>query len=55
MFTFREIYEMLNADHLFNGGMEVEVLKGFYQYIPAYRIDKKAYRKIRLNNYKFDN
>ena len=49
---FREIYEMINADHHFNKGMEVEVLKGYFQFIPAYRIDKKAYRKIRLSNYK---
>lgn len=48
---FREIYEMVNSDHLFNKGMEVEVLKGFNQYIPVYRLDKLGYRKIRLSNY----
>lgn len=49
---FRELYEMLNADHLFNGGMEVEVLKGFYQYIPYYKVRKIGYREIRLSSYK---
>lgn len=54
MFTFRELYEMVNGDHFFNKGFAVEVLKGFYQHIPAHRIDKKAYRTIRLSNYKFN-
>ena len=49
---FREIYERLNSDHLFGKGMEVEVLKGFYQYIPLYKLSKIGYRKIRLDSYK---
>lgn len=51
MFTFRGIYEMLNSDELFNKSIEVEVLKGFYQYIPKYKIGKRAYRKIRLSTF----
>lgn len=49
---FRQIYEMINIDHHFNAGIEVEVLKGFYQYIPIYKLSKIGYRKIRLDGYK---
>lgn len=48
---FRDIYEMLNSDQLFNKGMEIEVLKGFNQHIPSHRLDKRCYRRIRLSGY----
>ena len=48
---FRQIYEMINSDHHFGKGIEVEVLKGFYQHIPFYNIVKSSYRKIRLSGY----
>lgn len=49
---FRQIYEMINNDHHFGKGIEVEVLKGFYQYIPYYKVRKIGYRNIRLSSYK---
>lgn len=49
---FRDIYMMLNAEHHFGKGVEVEVLYGFYQHIPLYRIKKLGYREIRLSSYK---
>lgn len=49
---FREIYERLNSEHHFGKGIEIEVLKGFYQYIPKYKVSKLGYRYIRLSSYK---
>lgn len=49
---FSELYIMLNSEEHFNKGLEVEVLKGFYQKLPWYAFGKKGYRAIRLQSYK---
>lgn len=49
---FSELYIMLNSDEHFGKGLEVEVLKGFYQKLPWYAFGKIGYREIRLQLYK---
>lgn len=49
---FSDIYMLLKSDEHFGKGMEVEVLKGFYQYLPIYALGKRGYRSIRLQSYK---
>lgn len=45
---FGQLYTLLKSDHNFKKGIEVEVLYGFYQYIPLYKLKKIGYRQIRL-------
>lgn len=43
---------MLKSDEHFGKGVEVEILKGLYQYLPIYALGKRGYRSIRLQSYK---